>query len=370
MSDKKLTILGIIAVAMAGLAILQSRISQQSGQADFGSSPLVAGLNIEAVASIEVTSQGGSQKTTLKQQNGKFVVADNDNYPADVSKINALINDCLDIRVTDKVTSNAANHADLKVTEEAAEYVIAFNDTEGKPIVSAILSPVDLESNVAHGRLASSHDVYAVQAPPQFSTGSIDFVNCQLVSISQPDINSVAVKTPAGSYVLKSAADNSDVRLENMPEGKQFKGTDYTSVFGALSSVMFEDVQGTASASDLTFDYSYTCKLKDLKVYKLKLAKKDDAVYAKVSATYLDATPVEKTVGQVESDEELKKKEAKLLAIDEVKNFTAKHKGWIYKIPSYKADNLTKTLADLIEDIPQPEELPLEKTEAVEQVAK
>ena len=290
------------------------------------------------------------------------MVADKDNYPADVGKINTLINDCLDIRVTDKVTSNAANYADLGVTEETAGSVITFNDADGKPIVSAIISPTDPDSNKAHGRLAGSDDVFAIQNPPRFSPDPMGFIDRQLVSVARPEIASVAVKTPEGSYVLKAADGSSDVKLENMPAGKQFKGTDYTSVFGALNGVMFEDVQSAASAGDLVFDYSYICKLKNLKVYQFKLAKKDDAVYAKVSATYLDATPVEKTVGQIESDEELKKKEDKLLAIDEVKDFTARHQDWVYKIPSYKAENLTKLLSDLLEDAPATEEASREET--------
>ena len=44
MSDKKLTVLGMIAVVTAGLAVLQSRIGQRTGQAEFGSSPAGGGI--------------------------------------------------------------------------------------------------------------------------------------------------------------------------------------------------------------------------------------------------------------------------------------------------------------------------------------
>jgi hypothetical protein len=114
-------------------------------------------------------------------------------------------------------------------------------------------------------------------------------------------------------------------------------------------------------SSDLTFDKQYLCRLKDSTIYTLGIAKKDDKTYAVCSADFTDTTPVEKAPlnqgGEVESEEELKKKEAKLLARDEAKNFTEKHQGWVYEIPDWKAKNLTKALSDLIED----EEKPAEK---------
>ena len=44
MSDKKLSVLGIIAVIMAGLAILQSRINQRVNVVDFSSSALMVSV--------------------------------------------------------------------------------------------------------------------------------------------------------------------------------------------------------------------------------------------------------------------------------------------------------------------------------------
>ena len=59
---------------------------------------------------------------------------------------------------------------------------------------------------------------------------------------------------------------------------------------------------------------------------------------------------------EVETEEELKAKEAKLLARDAANSFTTKHQGWIYEIADYKAKNLSKELTDLLEDAEPPEE--------------
>lgn len=353
MSNRKLAVLGTLAVLMAGWAVLQNRISQNVSKTGFSSSPLVEGLQIEAVSAITITSGQGQQTTTLNRNVKTFVVADKENYPADASKINNLINDCLDIRAHEKVTENPDNHADLGVTEETAQFVVRFLDKDGGPIVGIAVSEAG-ENGTAFARLLSSSDVYSIQNPPRIVARPMDYVDAQLFQIQQDQLLSVAVKTGDGSYSLRASDDKSEINLQDMPAGKQFKGTDYKSVFRALSSLRFEDVMSSKSAPEsLAFDSSYICKLDDKTVYKLILAKKDNKTYATVSADYLDASKIQVT--KDDSEEQLKEKEAKLMAMDAVNAFNQKHQGWVYLIPSYQAGNLIKPLSELLEDAPKPE---------------
>jgi len=358
MSDRKLAVLGMVAVLAAGWAVLQHRISQNVKPADFSSSPLIEGLQVDAIASITVMSEKGGSVTTLNRTPNGFVIANKGDYPADVSKINALVNNCLDIRTHEKITDNPDNHAELKVTDETARYRIAFLNDEGKEIVGLYVSESN-EKGGAFVRLLSSNDVYSIENAPWIPAKPMDYVDAQLFQIPQEQMSSVAVRTPEDSYILNVTDDKSDIELKDMPAGKRFKGTDYKTVFGALRSLRCENVASAVNVSDgLEFDHSYTCKLSNKTVYKLVLASKGDKTYATISADYLDKSPVEKTVGEVESEEVLKAKEAKLLAIDVVKAFNQKHQGWVYQIPAYQAGNLTKPLSELLEDIPEPEAAP------------
>lgn len=358
MSDRKLAVLGIVAVLMAGWAVLQNRISQNATTADFSSSPLVEGLQLEVVSAITIASDKDQQTMTLNRKGGAFVVADKEDYPANVTKINSLISDCLDIRGHGKVTENPDNHADLGVTEATAQFVVRFLDSDGKEIVGLAVSDAG-ETGAAFARLLRSNDVYSIQSPPRVTARPMEYVDAQLLQVPQDKIQSVVVKTDEGRYELTATEDKQDITLTGMPAGKQFKGTDYKTVFGALSSLRFEDVMSQSKLPEgLRFDASYICTLSDQTVYQLDLAKKDDKTYAMLSADYLDKTPVQKTMGQVESEEELKAKEAKLMAVDAVNAFNQKHQGWVYEIPSYKAGNLTTPLSDLLDDIPAPEPEP------------
>lgn len=365
MTDRKLSILAITAVIMVGAAILQSRLAQRAGtSAMFQSSPLIQGLALDAITSITIASEKGEKITTLTKADKQFVVSDKNDYPANISVINTLLNNCLDIRTTEHITSDPANHADLGVTDQTARYAVRFFNADGKEITGVLISEMQSDPSGAFARLTTSQDVYFIQSPPWLSTGPMEYINSTLVEADRTKIRQVAVKSSSGEYILTS--DGSDaVALEPMPEGKQFKGTTYKSVFGAMSSLRCEDVMADGKAPEgLAFNRSFVCTLDDTTVYTLLLAQKDEKTYAMISAGFLDKAPVEKE-RRVESEEELKKKEAKLLAIDAVESFNKRHKGWVYQIPSYKAGDLTKPLEELLEDKPAPAEATAESATPV-----
>ncbi|MEN6307514.1 MAG: hypothetical protein ABFD91_07135, partial [Anaerohalosphaeraceae bacterium] len=153
------------------------------------------------------------------------------------------------------------------------------------------------------------------------------------------------------SYTLKSDNGGDVVTLVELPSGKQLKGTNYRNVFSTLSSLTFEDVSGTDKVEGLKFDRRYVCKLNDSTIYTLNLGKKDEKWYLGLAVEFTDKSAVMKEKG-VESEEQLKEKEAKLLARDAAETLTKKTTNWLYVIPQFKATELTKSLSELIENIP------------------
>ena len=123
-----------------------------------------------------------------------------------------------------------------------------------------------------------------------------------------------------------------------------------------MTGLRFEDVNTPAQVPGLTFDHEYICRLNDSTEYRLKLAKKGEKTYLQCEADYLDKTPVTIKPNQKDSPDELKKKEAKLLAQENVQKFTLRHKGWIYEVADWKAKYLTKKQSDLLEDKEKPAE--------------
>jgi hypothetical protein len=363
MSNKKLTILGILAVAMVLWAVIQSSISNKAGSEPAGPTYLIQGFDPSAVDSIVI----GKDKDafTLKRHGDGFVVVNKDNYPAKTSEINSLISKCLEIQASEFVTDNPANHEDLEVTEEKARSVVKFMKADpNSPLLTGIVVGKTKElGQGSYVRMLSndpavSNKVYVASNVPWLGGGVMNYIDQELTSVKKEDIESVTVSSQSSPYTLRAGQDGKDVVLDNTPPGKKLKSSEANSVFTALTSLRFDDVKKLPT--DMAFDKQYMCRLKDSTVYALRIAKKDDKTYVTCVAEFTDKTPVEKTPvdqgGKVESKEELDKKEAKLLARDNAEKFTTSHQGWVYEIAEWKAKNLTKKLDDLLEDVEKPKE--------------
>jgi hypothetical protein len=377
MSNRKLAILGGVAVVLVLWAVVQSRVSNRPKAEPDRPVYLIQGLDPADIGGIVVGT--GENAVTLKRDKGGFVIVSEDNYPAKTSEINSLISKCLEIKTSEFITDNPANQEDLEVTEAKARSIVKFMTPEPNSVVLAgvVVGKSEELGQGTYVRLLSkdpalSNRVYVTPSAPWFASGATSFMEQELVAAKREDIESVTVNSPNGSYVLKTKEGSQDVVLENIPAGKKFKSSDGQGVFTALTSLRFDDVK-RADAS-LKFEKQYICKLKDSTVYTLKIAQTEaakagaDATAEKQTKTYItceaeftDKTPIVKG-SDVETPEELKAKEAKLLARDKAQKFAADHQGWMYEISDWKAKNLTKEFADLIED----EKKPTEEKPAVE----
>jgi len=359
MSNKNLTILGIVTALMVIWAVIQSRVSSIPRSGPEALSYLIPGLDTTDIGSIVLGT--GEDAVTMERRGRQFVIANKDNYPASVSEISELITSCLDIKTAELYTDEAAYHEDLGVTEEKAGSVIKFMTPEPNSTVLAgvVVGNAKELGEGTYVRLvssdkASSDKVYVASNMPRIKSQAMDYIEQELVSLNRDDINSVTVSSPSGDYTLKPKEDSKDIVPVNIPAGKKAKSSECDRVFTALANMRFDDVRGTSSG--LIFDRRYVCKLNDSTVYTLEIAQKDDKTYVSCLAEYTGEVP-KKDMTKVESEEVLKEKEAKLLAWNNAQEFSAKHKGWKYEIAEWKAKDLTMELTELIEDEEKPEEV-------------
>jgi hypothetical protein len=359
MSNKNLTILGVVTVLMVIWAAVQSRVSSRPRTEPGAPSYLIQGLDPTSIGSIVLGT--GTDAVTLKRRGADFVITSKDNYPAVTGTISELITSCLDIKTAELYTDEAAYHEDLEVTEEKARSVVKFMTSEpNSAVLAGVVVGKSRESGQgAYVRLVSndkslSDKVYVTSNVPWIKDGAMDYIEQELISVNREDINSVTVTSSAGEYTLRTKEDSKDIVLENIPTGKKVKSSECDSVFTALTNLRFDNVG--KQSSGLVFDRRYVCKLNDSTVYTLEIAKKDDKTYVSCMAEYTGEVPT-KDMTKVEPEEVLKEKEAKLLAFEKAQKFAAKHKGWKYEIPDWKAKVLTKQLSELVEDEEKPEEV-------------
>ncbi len=358
MSNRTLVILGIIAVLMVTSAVVLSRVSNKPKTASDVPTYLIQGVEPAGIDSIVVGK--GDEAATLKRQGRRFVVATKEDYPAKTKEINDLITKCLDIKTSQFVTDNPANHEDLEVTEEKARSVVKFFKPDSSLLTGVIVGKYKEAGQGSYVRLAGTDKVYTADEVPWIRSGALDYAEQNIVSAKREDVNSVTVVSPEGQYTLKAEQDGQKAVLENVPAGKKLKESDANRVLTALTDLRFTDVQKRSAASaDLSFDRKYICRLDNSTVYTINIARKpapsaaegaegNDKTYITCQAEFTGERPT--TVSKTDSPEELKEKEAKLLADDNAKQFTAKHQPWIYEIADWKAKDLTKPLSDLLED--------------------
>ncbi len=363
MSNRQLTTLGIVAALALAWAIIQTQLSHRRSPQAGGPSYLIQGLDTDAVAQIQLGKANDASALTRK---GKSFVASNRNdYPAQTDKINELFRKCLEVQVSGRlVTENPANHEDLGVTEAQARNVVRFlkradGENAKDPyqlITGLVIGERNAEAGGSYVRLIDSNKVYLALDVPYLQSAATDYIDKQLTKVDKNNILRVSVKSADDAYTLQK--DGAGVTcLTEIPADKKQKEYDVDRVFEALSSLSFSDVKSAQDSElqDLAFDAAYACELKDSTIYTARIAEKDGKSYLSIDAEFMDTTPVTVERGGNESEEELKKKEAKLLAQEAAAIFSQKHKPWLYELASYQAGNLTKKQGDLLEDKPKPE---------------
>jgi hypothetical protein len=363
MSNRNLFILGLAAVVMIALAVTVSKIAGRPYTKTSASAAyLIQGLDPDQIAKITIATGKDGELVALNRRGQNFLVANKDKYPALTDEINKLITTCLDIKTAELYTDNPANFKELGVTEADARLIVKFYKADSNLLTGVIIGKQRAKGSVGYIRRATDNSVYIMAAQiPWIKNRPIEYVDQQLTQVKREDIESVTVSDLNETYALKP--DGKAVTLENTPEGKKIKENVADRVFAALADLSFDDVNAESALSagnSLKFDRKYVCQLKDSTVYAFWLAKEGDKWFTKCDAKFMDKTPVTKTQGQVESEEELKKKEAKLLARDAADEFLEKHKDWVYQIHKDKAQDMTKPLAELIEDMNTPASEPNE----------
>ena len=349
MNNKKLIILGIITVCMIAWAIVQAHVANRPRAEAQKSASLIQGLDPANIGSIVLGT--GENEVTLKRNGRYFVVTNKDNYPAESADINNLISSCLDIKVDEFFTDNPSNHKDLGVTEEDAKYIVKFLKPDSELLAGVIIGKGKDQGQGAFVRMIPGNKVHITLKRPWIKDKALNYIDRELVSVDRKNIESVTVSSPDETYTLNANDEGEGIILANLPTGKKLKDGNSEAVFTALNNLRFEDVmKAPATGKELTFNRQFACRLKDSTVYTMKIAQKSDKTFITCQTEFTDKTPVTKEEGIVESEEELKKKEAKLFAKDKAEEFSLKHNNWVYEISEIDAGNLTKKLSDLFED--------------------
>ena len=161
MKTKQLLILGAIFVVL-GIVILL--FENPFGQSEYEKKvetamPLFPDFNGEQIVKIEITATG--ETTTLSKQNGSWVVASMDKYPADSEGVAELLSKVAEFKNTQRVSNNPEKQAEFEVDSTGVEAKLM--DVNDKVLVHLFVGKTTPGFLSSYVRPANSNDVYVAQ---------------------------------------------------------------------------------------------------------------------------------------------------------------------------------------------------------------
>lgn len=365
MNQKTFNKLGIAAGIMVVLSVYVA-FDKPSVNFEFAKGRyLVRNLDPAQVAGIAIKSK--TEDVKLDRVGTGFVVSSKLSYPASNKEVNTLLRDIIKVQLAAEVTASQTAHKELGVATDSEDAkVVRFLDREGKELVGVVIGK-SVDGGGFYVRLANEDQVYRADGYASVRDKSLDYVEKEIVNNERGQIAKVEVKPADGAaYVIESPKDG-EVALLGIPEGQRAKASAHDSVFSSTSYFSFEEMASAASMTDLDFKSTHVVTRRDGAKFSFDLAKKDDKHWVRGRAEYVgperakivrEIAAARDAKDDAQNAEDLKKKEAFLKGEDAVKAFNERHQSWVYQVGSWKAENLAKPFADLIEAIPTgPEEI-------------
>ncbi len=369
-SHKMLLVLAILA---AGLAVATILLYAPGGPkaVDYGpESLLIQGLDPEAIHTIVIET--AADRVTLTRTAGGYAVAERSGRPADSKAVREMLIRCLDIRYQRKTTEDSDRHADYGVEAPAGTEDKPSSDTtvvrllgkDKEELVVVVIGKSDQRGG-SYVRRTDDDTVYVTKAVVSFNAQPITYIDQSILDIPADDVQSVTVTSADGPYTI-ARDEAGKPKLDSVPEGKQAKETELSAVLGALNYLQFDEVSRAADPQT-TWSHTFTARTADHTTYVIQYAKSGTKHLIRVRAEGPPQEMIDKVnraieayqrTGTVAPKAEQEENNRILGALESAETFTQTHAGWVYELPSWKADNLHTPLAELLEDIPEPETQP------------
>ena len=285
---------------------------------------------------IEIAAAGDSTVATLERTDDGWTVRERGGYRADLTKVRHTLLSFAEANILEAKTANPEFYSMLGVeavdTDDARslEVTLVGADVDVEIIVGDVAG--DYRRYV---RRASEAQSYMINRDPELGDSAADWFDTALIDIQSDRVRSVTVSHPDGERVTvsKTTAEQGNFDVADVPDGRELL---YPSVANVMASVLqnlsLEDVERaeaqpapTIVTEYLTFD-GLTITAESLE--------RDDGAWIQLSAAA--ATEISAGGDPALEAEELNQRLA----------------GWRFRIPTYKFEQLTRRMDDLLKAEP------------------
>ncbi len=368
MNNRALVIVAALAAVLVVLALVgQNRAPGPS----LSGSTLLPGLDAALNDVDEITLVRGGNETiaSIRKSEQGWTVPAKGGYPADTAKIRDALLALSEARVVEEKTANPDFYDRLGVepveSESSAGTAVTIR-YGGETFPTVILGDVEGTSQ-RYARRADEAQSLLIDRDPEFPRSAPQWLDTGILDLRSDRVREVAIEHADGESVriFKDAPGETNYSVDPVPEGRELQYAGVANVTGnVLRELALEDVEPAAEDGS---EPSVTTRFHtfDGLVLTARGYQRGDESWLEFEASVdtepadgqgaepasEDSAPVADASGDTaDGDEQAGPGDAAADPAAEAETINATVAGWRYRIPSYKYEQMTRRIEDLLSD--------------------
>lgn len=359
MSRRQFTwLLGAALIAVLAVMLMAPREAGEDGAPD---ARLLPGFSdrVNDVDQVALVAAGAREVVTLRREPDGWVVDQLGGYPADWPKLHALLRDLAEAEVVEPKTANPEYHARLGVedvaTEEAGGVLVRIGGDES---LGLVVGHAPSGRDGRYVRLQDNEQAVLVDREFELPPSPVEWAQREIVDLPSTEVREVEILHPDGDRVLvgKTSAEAADFALLNVPDGREARGGWANNQLGGAftrlraDDIRVDDLDGADAGGEVQGPVRIRVQTFDgleliAELYALG-AEGEREDWLRLSAARPGEAAAASTANDGSADEAAGGAGAK-----ELESLQARTRGWLFRVPAFKADTLRKRREDLLEPL-------------------
>lgn len=344
MNPRSTRLLAIVAaVLIAGVLFMNVT---NDGYAPEDGGPLLPDLKAQINDIDSVAISSGEDTATIVRRDGRWVVASRDGYPADTGRLREALLALADAGKLEQKTSNPERYEQLGLAGDDATRV----ELSGDGVDVTVVLGNTAQQNYRYAMIDGAAETWLIDADPELPADGTDWLLADLLDVKADQVASIEIVHADGETIRLSRGDDGDLGVDNLPDGRELTyATVVNPVAGALAALTLEDVRAPAAAlgePDVTARFLTSDGLA-LSVDRFDSDSEDDGAWFAFRAEADETAPGSDATAD-EAGEDGADAPAAPSAAERAADISATVDGWLYRLPTYKADQLGKRWDDLL----------------------
>ncbi len=225
--NQLLLIVLIAQVALAiGLNLPENPVNSSSG-------PLLAGYTVDAVDEVKITDNNGVE-VVLAKMDGGWVMAEADNYPAQASNIEDVLDGIAGITTDRLIARNPTSHRRLEVKDDSFQRRITLKQGDQ---TDTIYVGSSAGASATHVRLDDDNTVYLTDSLTAWNVPATISHWVDTTYFTQPRANFVEVTVKNSNGVFEFIKEGGEWMYQGIGEGETFDTNSIDSLFTNIANV-------------------------------------------------------------------------------------------------------------------------------------